>query len=666
MTSTTTTASSVPITRKSNLPLTRNNSSSSNNPTSSSSSTTTTTKKRLVRTSAIPTTTHEKSPTLQPIKRSTITPTITPITTTAYQQQQQVQSPSPSSLTQQTTTPVKRSTLTPTSSSTPTPPPPPSSAPAQPQMQRKKSTPSPSHSLKEETDQLYNILEKVQKERDTLLQQMKNKESAWERLVSSKESLSLQVEEEELKTRRLQRQIEELKTQVDALTEQLAERDASLAKNQRDDEKSSQDQRRIERLEQLVRELQEEIKTLKEDSVLKAREHQGAMDQVRKKVQASESTTASLEKECEELRRAGLEAIHAYENSVVEIKKNHEKELALKQQQINGLEYTIADLRHKQSTLFDDDSEQDIESKLKELQQMHMNVVVTPQGQDQQRRLEEQLELTMAELDSERVTIQSMSHEIETLKNKVQQSHQQILSMEQKYDSLQNDFEKELADKKRLIEEADSAFEQQAKAEDEHYQLKLSTMSLEKQYNQVLEKNKQLEDDYNQLMDEMLALEKQDLSGSDKTNSGGPKDHNSLQEKVTQLQKENEMHRKSLTLKTTEVTQLSKELAELESIVENRVFGEADLEEQLEQERKKNVALEREILSLKTSQLHTKRNSEYKHFSISPTTTTTTSSASPTPQHHDSEDLSKYCELCERYGHDLLQCKSTEGKMVSV
>lgn len=528
----------------------------------------------------------------------------------------------------------------------------------------------------ETTDQLYEMLEKTQRERDQLLVQMKSKETAWERLVSSKESLSLQVQEGDSQCQRLSRDLEKAQAEVEQLQHNLAERDASLAKNQRDEEKQSQDQRRIERLENLVRELQNQLQATKDEQLQLNREHAGTMEQVRKEVSASEAMTASLEKECEELRRAGLEAIHAYEESVIQLNQKHELDIQQKDQHIQQLDYTIADLKYKQSTLFDDD-ERDIETRLSEMNRNHTNGLNIENGTtdeaDQRHRLEEQLELAMTELDNERLTIQTMGHDMEQLKLELNQARQQTLSVEQKYESLQTDFEKELADKKRLIEEADNAFEAQAKAEDEHYQMKLSKMALEKENAELAESNKQLEQDFNNLMDEMLALEKQDLKRPLSKDEGNglaavkpSTNDKELQEKIHQLEKENENHRHSLSVEKNQVNQLSKDLAELETLVESRVFSEADLEEKLEAEKKKVISLQRELEDLKDH-----NDSGNKNFLISPTNTTTTTSPTPPPPpppatttttttttKSNSNLEEDYCELCDSYGHDVLQCKS--------
>ncbi|GAN05071.1 hypothetical protein MAM1_0081c04540 [Mucor ambiguus] len=658
-----------PTTRRSNLPLTRNGSASSSVRLSASTSTSTR-KSHTLRTSAIPKTKSPSSPASPNTNNSTgavsipsasaSAATVTSAATTSTSSTSSLpaisknSTPTPPPITQTS----KKQTPIP---HTPTPPPvAPSPVLSQRQVEQQ-----------DTNDQLYEMLEKTQRERDQLLVQMKSKETAWERLVSSKESLSLQVQEGESQCQRLSRELEQARLTVEQLQHNLAERDASLAKNQRDEEKQSQDQRRIERLENLVRELQNQLQATKDEQLRLNREHAGTVEQVRKEVSASEAITASLEKECEELRRAGLEAIHAYEESVIQLKQEHEFDLQQKDQHIQQLDYTIADLKYKQSTLFDDD-ERDIETRLNEMNRSHANAGTTETGAttdeaDQRHRLEEQLELAMTELDNERLTIVNMGHEVDQLKLELSQARQQTLSVEQKFENLQADFERELADKKRLIEEADNAFEAQAKAEDEHYQMKLSKMALEKENTELVESNKQLEQDFNNLMDEMLALEKQDLKRPLSNTEGGglattQSIHGSdkeLQEKIYQLEKENETHRHSLSAEKNQVNQLSKDLAELESLVESRVFSEADLEEKLEAERKKVASLQRELQDLKNQS----RDEGHKNFLISPTNTTTTTSPTPPPasttqsksKAHLDED---YCELCDSYGHDVLQCKS--------
>ncbi|KAI7899819.1 uncharacterized protein BX663DRAFT_554531 [Cokeromyces recurvatus] len=706
-------------TRRSNLPITRhrtsyrNLNSLSSSSSSSSSSTTTipnTRKSKIVAPRAtvipkLPSTIKLSSSPATPtnlshsiIKKSTITPNskrstpISPSSTPPPQSTQRIMTP----IQRRTVTPITQTTKTPKTpttpttpmaqpTKTPTPPPPPSQSPPPPPSSSLSSPPLPlpppvvptifHQEHIETTHQLYDMLEKTQHERDKLLKEMENKETAWERLVSSKESLTLQVQDSELQRQRLTKEVERMQQVIQKLEQSIADRDASIAKNQRDEVQQNQDQRRIERLEQLVKDLQSQIQIQKEEQDELNRVHAGTLDQVRREAAASEANTASLEKECEELKRAGLEAIHAYELQVIKLKEMHCTELEQRDQLIKQLEYTIADLKHKQSTLFDDD-EQDIDCQLSE---MHFNQTTEQQQQQQQsqhenqrHRLEEQLELATTELEHERQTIQMMAREIEQLKLDLRQAQQQTLSMEQKFEAIQNDFDKEMNDKKRLIEEADNAFEAQAKAEDEHYQMKLSKMALEKEHNELLESHKQLERDYNSLLDEMLMLEKQDLkeiNPNDKRRDIS-NDPIMLQQKMKELEEEIKSYQQTIFTDKKEIKQLTKDLNELESLIESRVFSEAELEEKLEDEKRKVKALEKELNILQNRMSH----GSQKGLLISPTTTTTTTSSSPIPspqfnnkkygEKEEEEEgggggemSSAYCELCEEYGHDILQCK---------
>ncbi|KAI9481065.1 MAG: hypothetical protein EXX96DRAFT_565244 [Benjaminiella poitrasii] len=657
--------------RRSNLPTTtqrRSSSSlmkSSSSSSSSSTNTTTTTtstirrSKMVARTSSIP----KLPPSVKPPPSLPTTPTGTPANRTTLTPILKRTTPAPPI---SSPTPPPQRTLTPTTTTQP-------SAlqqqqqrtmtPTQSVQQQQPTPPSPltvSHQQDETTmNQLYEMLERTQRERDKLLSEMKSKETAWERLVSSKESLTVQVEEGEQQCHRLTRQVDEQQQEIERLEETLAARDASIAKNQRDEAQQGQDQRRIERLEQLLRDLQAQIRTLHEERDETDRVHAGVLEQVRREVAASEANTASLEKECEELKRAGLEAIRAYELQVVHLKDAHRLDLEQRDRMIQQLEYTVADLKHKQSTLFDDEQDVRLENMMPVSDKKQLPV-------DQRHRLEEQLELATNELDHERQAIQALMGEIEQLKSDLKQAHQQALSFEDRFEALQSELEKELNDKKRLIEEAEHAFEAQAKAEDEHYQIKLSKMALEKDHNELLESHKQLEQDYNSLLDDMLLLEKQDLkkTGGHLASASDSDDPVVLQKRIHVLEQENESQRLDLASSKRQIEQLTKDLNELESLVESRVFGEADLEEQLEIEKRKVKTLEKELNALKNRVSHT---SSHKGLLISPTTTTTTTSSSspiPSPQFNRKKEPA-YCELCEEPGHDILQCKADLTKVVT-
>ncbi|KAF7723253.1 hypothetical protein EC973_002146 [Apophysomyces ossiformis] len=99
-----------------------------------------------------------------------------------------------------------------------------------------------------------------------------------------------------------------------------------------------------------------------------------------------------------------------------------------------------------------------------------------------------------------------------------------------------------------------------------------------------------------------------------------------------------------------EITTLRRDISELETLIESKIFKEADLEEALEKERKQVGRLEDELSDLKDQirQLSRQQN-ETERLITKNTATTATSAAVP--------DKGPYCELCEVPGHDTLSCK---------
>ncbi|CEG84582.1 hypothetical protein RMATCC62417_18361 [Rhizopus microsporus] len=82
---------------------------------------------------------------------------------------------------------------------------------------------------------------------------------------------------------------------------------------------------------------------------------------------------------------------------------------------------------------------------------------------------------------------------------------------------------------------------------------------------------------------------------------------------------------------------MTKDINQLEALVENKVFGDSELEEQLELEKKRVIALERELNQLKHKLL------------TSPSTPPTATTTLPISKLH--------CELCNNDGHDVLSCE---------
>ncbi|KAF9438542.1 Kinesin protein 1B [Entomortierella beljakovae] len=133
--------------------------------------------------------------------------------------------------------------------------------------------------------------------------------------------------------------------------------------------------------------------------------------------------------------------------------------------------------------------------------------------------------------------------------------------------------------------------------------------------------------------------------------------------------------------KSWEITQLNKELTDLESLIESKIFHEADLEEEVQQKQKQIDRLQHEISELKsqiykysngavgsTSDLppnglsYDRRvNSSYSSFTGVNGSSKSPNSGDRSRTYTNSTDKSLYCEVCEVEGHDLVSCVAVFG-----
>lgn len=115
-------------------------------------------------------------------------------------------------------------------------------------------------------------------------------------------------------------------------------------------------------------------------------------------------------------------------------------------------------------------------------------------------------------------------------------------------------------------------------------------------------------------------------------------------EHTTELRKSKEKGESIEKEQKRQIMMLNRDISELESLIESKIFKEADLEEALEKERKQTKKLQLEIEDAKEDKIHT---------------TITTATVIPT------KTLTKnvpYCEICEISGHDLISCKAMSVK----
>ncbi|KAF9281223.1 CAP-Gly domain-containing linker protein 4 [Mortierella alpina] len=121
--------------------------------------------------------------------------------------------------------------------------------------------------------------------------------------------------------------------------------------------------------------------------------------------------------------------------------------------------------------------------------------------------------------------------------------------------------------------------------------------------------------------------------------------------------------------KAYEVGQLNKELTELESLIESKIFHEADLEEEVQRKQKEIDWLRHEISDLKnqpsrtagstlapTSRMGSTNSSSRPGNYLSSSSSATT----PGAQNHKAEPA-LFCEICEVEGHDIVTCAAVFG-----
>jgi chromosome segregation ATPase len=539
-----------------------------------------------------------------------------------------------------------------------------------------------------ELERVNALLEQSREEQRALSEQMDGKEAAWERLVSAKESYALRVQEKDDKIRQLKQSLEQSRNIAENLQKSLREKDVGMARATMSEAMEQQHLKVIERLDNRIRQIQQDMEENTDQHEIKLRENTAQIEQLRKQLTERDETTATLERECSDLRQAGMETVRVCENSIEQVKNAHATELMQKENQIRHLQNMLSDIQACQTpTAFGNYPEEDAENS-------------------PCRRLERQLDLTTSELDRERRVIKSMATEIDQLKDEIKRLHRVSVSSSSDFYSLRMELESEIQDKRRIMEESNAALQKQARLEEENERIRLNSeksqhdlaevlkklATMEKQragkndyqqyhyqlenlqrQNQLLEQEnesmqdaqKQTEHECMRLMDELLAFEKVESETTD-----SKKDERVLRREIEQLRSQISRERKRYAdleqSKNTKLEKLNKELSDLESLVENKVFSETDLEKKLENEKNKVRQLEAQLVEeqekiekgLCTPMSPTSPKSQplFRQNRSSTTSTLVTNSSIDTISNDELEKEYLYCEICESYGHEVISC----------
>ncbi|EPB81853.1 hypothetical protein HMPREF1544_11402 [Mucor circinelloides 1006PhL] len=536
-----------------------------------------------------------------------------------------------------------------------------------------------------ELERMQALLEKSRQEKRALSQQMDGQEAAWERLVSAKESYAVRVQEKDDEIVRLKRLLDSSSQATHELAKITSERDAAVSRASMSEAMEKQHSKVIERLDLRVRSLQKQLETQQQRHEAQQRDHAAQMDQIRKQLTERDEAAAIVERECSELRRDHVKMIEAFEATIEQRTREHTTAMTNKDAHIAKLQMMVNDLMYPStaSPVVEDDSTR--------------------------HRLEAQLELTTSELDKERELIKSQTLEISHLKDEIKRLHRVSVCSSSDFYQLRAELEHEIEDKRRIMEEADAALEVQTRLEEENERIKLTNEKTQRDLADVLRKlatsekergsadllakysqleaenerlslqQRQTEHECMRLMDELLAIEKVESGATQEVN-----DDRMYQREIEQLKlqvnREVKKYQDLEQSKEAKIHKLYKELSDLESLVENKVFNETELEEAIECEKRKVRMLEGRLreeeeknrrlpihaplsptspqYSLFNRQHHQQKRSSTGSFSLM------TSTSMDTVSDHGNLLESAYCEICDEYGHEVMTCSAYKQNTV--
>ncbi|KAG2224599.1 hypothetical protein INT45_003739 [Circinella minor] len=470
---------------------------------------------------------------------------------------------------------------------------------------------------KEDCERLRQLLEESRREHEKLTQKLTGKETAWERVLSSKESYALQVKECQQEIKQHQMTIEKLEQER---RKWLASRNTSM-----DDQlKIEQQQQRIIRLDKLVQQLQHQHTEIQQNHDEQTQHHAAEMVQLRRALAERDSIAATMERDCESLQKAGMDAIQMYEQSIQELKQEHEQKLNEKERKVMQLSEAVA---YQKTQLL---SPHLSTEEYNYAQHQHHIAVAT----DQRRRLEEQLQLATSELERERNEKKETIIKLNHLADQITKLHQNACSTDKQFDALRQELDNEIKDKRRVMDEANILQQRLNKLHDEHDEITLANNKLEHELaeskRKVLGLDKKLTTvdqslrNNSSIKKQYVELDQQEGDGKDYNNNNNidsGSDHqlitDRLQEQYRQLEAENQ--------------QLQNRVKELESSSNCHYLSNNNNK------------------SINSNQ----RASPSPMSPLSPVSMGSFSSLMNRSQH---EDQTSYCEICEVYGHEVMTC----------
>ncbi|CAG8617659.1 1977_t:CDS:2, partial [Paraglomus occultum] len=436
------------------------------------------------------------------------------------------------------------------------------------------------------------------------------------------------------------------------------------------------------------------------------------VDRIRNTQKDVENEKSELSKELEELKLKMVEAENVKSSLSQELDSAKVKLVEVRgaaEREISDMQAQIEDLLSKTRAF--EQTRSELDAKVQELNQLNESHAQLKAENEQQKTTLETVQRESAE------ELESSQQEIKQLRQKIKE-----LALAQKNTS--GSVPHEVEEKLVAYEEQIAKYEHDKKEMEqlvkeltrENVTVNSENKKILSEQEKLMEAHKQVETECLKLMDELERLHSESLSGqgilslpaanveggfemneaageqgdevsdnAENTNQSAATGGDSsrlqqlLAEKQSQLERVTSMYTSEIRelrqknselerAKQRELSGLTKDVAELESLIESKIFREADLEEELQKERHVVKKLGEEVEELKEQLKELRSLSGDGISGLSDmigdghTTREIYVNGNSIPEESSSN---LYCEICEEEGHDIITCKAVFGTQSS-
>ncbi|KAI9029600.1 hypothetical protein CLU79DRAFT_734939 [Phycomyces nitens] len=459
----------------------------------------------------------------------------------------------------------------------------------------------------------------------------------------------------------------------------------------------------IEAYETTIEELKKEHNTGREDEASQRKDMQTTITKLKQEIEQLVNSSSNPAEQVETIKdvwdseRRRLEDQLAL--SLDQLSRERDSQAGLKQE-TEGLREQIKEAEKiaKEKAKLEDqvgrlqaDYDAQLVARNKYLEDIRTSVESQKKTEGELRRLTEAKEKTERDLASAQAMLQRTEASLAELRQGPVDTEAMLKERQQHakdMDTLRSEIERLEAQNGMLAkqkEEAEHAAKQkEARGDGEEWKkqadkLKIENARLASECDKISEAHKQVENECLKLMEEVEKLHAESAIFSQPEDGSGENDGEEKVRKLqTQLLESKRQLDRQQAAHTAELAQvqeaqrkehdrntaaLHRDISELESLIESKIFKEADLEEVLEHERKQTSRLRDELSDIKDQVKRLLRERDQQQQQQRPLSLT-----EPKASHlrNSSIDTTSglYCEICEVAGHDLMGCKAVVPEAV--